>query len=367
LHAENKVVTTKVNGKSIVGGIFSDTLKALSLVTIEGEIRNDADVLLTDFNGEVYPTFFDKISQYKTLGQDPESIAIEFAEQNRIVYKGKVSVTNGKFTFKFVVPKDIAYNVGPGKLSYYAKDGIKDGTGTEQIYKIGGTSDSIVADTKFDKLELYMNDESWVFGGITGTNPKIIAHLQDSNGINTIGSGIGREMEAIVDAGTDNEQSIILNDYFVPNLNSYTEGTINYPFNDLADGRHTLKLTVWDVYNNSQSAYTEFVVAKDENVTVQNLLNYPNPFTTNTAFHFDHNKSGQNITVNLKILSVTGKVVKSVTQEILNAPAHSSELIWDGRDDFGDPIGRGVYLYVLKVVAEDGSSSSQSEKLYILN
>ncbi|HCD68787.1 MAG TPA: oxidoreductase, partial [Bacteroidetes bacterium] len=359
------VVTTAINGTEI--GLFSDTLKALSLVTIEGEIRGKDGQVVTDFMGEAYPTFYDKKSKYKTLGQDPSSKVIEFEEQNRIIYKGKVSVTNGKFSFKFVVPKDIAYNVAKGKLSYYAKDGTRDAGGTEYNYPIGGTSDSLMVDNQFDELELFIDDESWVFGGTTSGKPLLLAHLKDSNGINTIGSGIGREMEAIIDAGTEGQQSVILNDYFKAQLNSYTEGTIEYPLENMSAGRHTLKLIVWDVYNNSAEAYTEFVIGENEDISLNNVLNYPNPFNNYTEFHFDHNKSGQNITVKLNILSVAGNVVKSITQEITNAPAHSSEITWDGRDDFGDRLARGVYLYNLEVRAEDGTTSSKTEKLYIVN
>jgi hypothetical protein len=365
LSPDHYAVTTRINNTEV--GLFNDTLGALELVTMEGEIRDLNNQLISDFNGELFPTFYDKPSSYNTLGQDPQSYPIPFVEQNRIIYKGKVSVTNGKFSFQFVVPKDIAYNIGNGKLSYYARDGIKHAGGTELNYKIGGTSDNIVDDNAFDELDLYIDDESWVFGGLTSTKPLLIAHLMDSNGINTIGSGIGREMEAILDQGTDNEQSIILNDYYQPELNSYQKGTIEYPFENLSAGRHTLKLKVWDVYNNSKESYTEFIVSENEAVSIENLLNYPNPFSTYTEFHFDHNKPGQNITANLTVTSVSGKIVKSITQTIPNSQTHCSDLTWDGKDDYGDKLARGVYLYTMKLKAEDGSEISKNQKLYIIN
>ncbi|MGB0850504.1 MAG: FlgD immunoglobulin-like domain containing protein, partial [Bacteroidia bacterium] len=362
-----RVVTTEINGQPATS--FSDTLKALELVTISGEIRNENDEsVLSSFNGELFPTFYDKPSKYRTLGQDDESYPIDFEEQNRIIYKGNVSVQNGKFSFKFVVPKDIAYNVDNGKLSYYAKDaGLNHAGGVELSYKIGGTADSIINDDKFDELKLYLDDEDWVFGGITSPTPNLFATLSDSNGINTIGSGIGREMEAILDKGTDAEKSIVLNDFYRPDLNSYQSGKIEYPFEPLSAGRHTLSLKVWDVYNNSAEAYTEFVVSESEDITIANVLNYPNPFNKNTVFHFDHNKAGQEITVNVIISSVAGNVVKSITQTFANASSHSSDITWDGRDDYGDNLAKGVYIYTLTVAAEDGSKQSKTEKLYIIN
>ena len=359
------VVTTHINNVEV--GLFNDTLNALELVTLAGEIRNLDNEIMTDFTGELFPTFYDKPSQYTTLAQDPQSIPITFEEQNRIIYKGKISITNGTFKFQFVVPKDIAYNIGKGKLSYYAKNGLIDAGGTELNYNIGATSKNLVEDNSFDKLDLYIDDESWVFGGLTSSTPLLIARMMDSNGINTIGSGIGREMEAILDQGTENEQSIILNDYYQPALNSYQEGTIEYTFETLTEGRHTLTLKVWDVYNNSKESYTEFIVSNNEDIAVSNLLNYPNPFTEFTTFHFDHNRSNQTITANLTITSVAGRVIKSITQTIPNADAHCASITWDGKDDYGDSIGRGAYLYTLKLKAEDGSETSQNQKLYILN
>lgn len=372
LSPSEKVVTTFINDVPI--GLFTDTsssqydtLKALDLVTIEGEIRDQNNVLLSDFNGTVYPTFYDKPGKYKTLVNDPQSLPLEFEEQNRVIYKGAITATNGKFKFQFVVPKDIAYNVAPGKLSYYAKDGLMHGGGAEISYPVGGTSDNVIDDTKFDQLELFIDDESWVFGGGTDRTPLLLAKLLDSSGINTIGSGIGREMVATLDAGTDAERIIIVNDYFKPELNSYQAGSVEYPFEELPPGRHTLSLKVWDVYNNSKDAYTEFEVAENKEIQLSNVLNYPNPFSSNTAFHFDHNKAGQYLTANLIIATVSGKVIKSITQDIPNAPAHSSDILWDAKDDYGDRIGRGVYIYTLKVRAEDGSTFSKTEKLYIVN
>lgn len=366
LHYPNyNVVTTKVNGTQV--GLFNDTLKALSLVTIEGEIRDNNNTLLSNFNGTLHPTFYDKASTYKTLGNDPGSIPIEYSLQDRVIYKGKVSVTDGKFSYQFIVPKDIAYNVGKGKLSYYANDGVDHAGGTEVTYDIGGTSDEIVNDKTPPTLNLFIDDESWVFGGTTNSTPTLLATLFDENGINTIGSGIGREMEAILDKGTENEQSIILNDFYTPELNSFRAGKISYNFDNLSPGKHTLELKVWDVYNNSSEDYTEFEVMEQSDITISNLLNYPNPFNKFTTFHFDHNKAGQNITANLTIMSIAGNVVKSITQNIDNAPAHSSNIIWNGRDSYGDILARGVYLYTINVKAEDGSHQKKTQKLYIIN
>jgi hypothetical protein len=365
LHPTYQVVTTKINGQEI--GLFNDTLSALDLVTIEGEIRDTENNLMPGFNGTLSPTFYDKSTTYKTLGNDPGSIPIEFEMQDRVIYKGRVSVDAGKFRFQFVVPKDIAYNIADGKLSYFAKDGLDYAGGAELNYKVGGTSSNIQEDNTPPTISLFMDDRSWNLGGTTNTTPLLIADLFDENGINTIGSGIGREMVAILDEGTDYEETLILNDFYQPKLNSYQEGVIEFPFDNLSEGPHTLTVKVWDVYNNSAEDYTEFTVVNDEDLVVNNLLNYPNPFNKFTTFHFDHNKAGQRLNAVLTIKTVAGNVVKTIASDLWNASSHSSDLTWDGTDNFGDNLARGVYLYTLKLEAEDGTTSTTTEKLYIIN
>jgi flagellar hook assembly protein FlgD len=95
-------------------------------------------------------------------------------------------------------------------------------------------------------------------------------------------------------------------------------------------------------------------------------LNYPNPFTTHTTFWFEHNRAGEDLSVLVQILTVSGKLVKSIRRTINTTGNRSSEIDWDGRDEYGAKIGRGVYIYLLRVRAGDGSSVEKIEKLYIL-
>lgn len=65
---------------------------------------------------------------------------------------------------------------------------------------------------------------------------------------------------------------------------------MRYRLTDLPEGRHTLDLKAWDVYNNSSVKSTEFVVAPSAELALEHVLNYPNPFTTHTEFYFEHNR-----------------------------------------------------------------------------
>jgi hypothetical protein len=359
------VVTTQVNQKPIAE--LPDTMKALQLVTISGYIENNGQVA-GGFNGVLIPTVYDKSTVMNTLSNDglPGSPLRQFRVQRNIIYRGPVSVKNGLFTFSFVVPQDIQYNYGFGKISYYARheNQLLDAAGTYENIIIGGFSSAPLTDNKGPEISLFMNNERFVSGGMTDENPTMLAFVEDDIGINTVGTGIGHDIIAILDANTSNP--IILNDYYEAEQDNYKKGTIRYPFRNLSEGRHTLSLKVWDVANNSAETAIEFVVVKSEDLKIDRLLNYPNPFTTQTSFFFEYNQPGVAVDIDLQIFTVSGKLVKSINSTFLSNGYRSEPIHWDGRDDFGDRIARGVYVYRLKVKTPDGRIAEKFEKLVIL-
>ncbi len=361
-YPKNNVLTTHINGSEIVPG--ADTVKALSKVTISGTVHDRAGNKMEDFNGSVYPAVYDKSSTITTLAND-EYAPFTFNTRNRILYKGKATVSNGDFNFSFVVPKDITYNYGYGRLSFYAENNILDAAGAYEKFIIGGTADSIILDDTGPELDLYMNDSTFVFGGTTDENPVLLAYLVDSNGINTVGNGIGHDLVAILDE--DDSNPIVLNEFYESDKDSYQSGKIRYPLNDLEKGPHKIKVKVWDVFNNSSESSLEFIVAESEVLAIKHVLNYPNPFTTRTAFYFEHNQPYAPLDVIIQIFTVSGKLVKTIEREIQSDGYRAGPIEWDGRDDYGDNIGRGVYIYRVKVRSSKGQIVEKYEKLVILN
>lgn len=357
------VVATQVNNKPV--NLPHDTLKALSQITIKGEVRDDNGNKLTSFNGVVFPLVFDKISNVQTLGNDPTSYVRVFKIYKNILFKGKASVANGEFSFSFIVPKDIDYQFGPGRVSFYADNGNgTDAHGYSSDVIIGGSADSFQADGIGPKLKLYMNDENFVFGGLTNSSPILLVNLEDETGINTTGTGIGHDLTAVLDANTQN--MVVLNDYYESELDNYKRGSVKYPYSKLADGKHTLKVKAWDIYNNSSEDYTEFVVASDAKLALTHVLNYPNPFTTHTQFMFEHNKPCEDLRVTVQIYTVSGRIVKNIVQDVHCNGFRTDDVEWDGRDDYGDAIGKGVYVYKLSVRDPDGNTAHKFEKLVVL-
>lgn len=339
-----------------------DTIRAYDKVTISGEILNLKGEKGVNINGTITPSVYDKKVSTQTLDNDNEG-TYSYTAQDNIIFKGNASVKNGSFEFSFIVPKDISYIYDNGKISYFTKIDDSFGNGFSDQVIIGGTNPDGLNDEKGPTIELYLNDENFIEGGYTNEKPKLIAKLNDENGINTTGNGIGHDISAVLDKNIQN--SLVLNDYYEAELDSYQDGKVEYFFNNLEEGEHQLKFKAWDIANNSSEEYLSFIVANSENFEIKNLFNYPNPFTENTAFYFEQNQSGQNLEILIQIFTVSGKLIKSIERELNPEASLIGPIHWNGLDDFGDKIGRGVYIYRLKVRSND-KEIEKIEKLVIL-
>ena len=371
-----QVATTKINGVDIATAA-ADTIRSLQKVTIEGEVQDDFGNLMTNFNGIVYPTIFDKKVTYQTLGQHPKSPVYPFDLQKNIIFKGRASVTGGKFSFTFVVPKDIDYNYGNSKLSYYASDESQmlDAAGNYQEVVLGGTDPNAIADDQGPKVEVFMDDESFVFGGITSSDPLLLVKLEDDNGINVVGNAIGHDLNGVMDNNSQ-QYNYILNDFYEAAIDDHTKGEVRYPLYNIPEGRHEIKVTAWDIANNPAEGFTEFVVVSSEKTALEHVLNFPNPFTTSTCFMFEMNppRPGVEVDALVQIYTISGRLIKTLEERIIfeDRRLGSDNCIrWDGRDDFGDPLAKGVYIYKVKIQSPNTGTTllegeSEFEKLVIL-
>lgn len=358
---EHKVRITTVNNRP---SAQADTLSSTENVTVTGEVVDAQGNLQGGFNGYVYPAVFDKPQTLQTLANDPGSQAAPFQVQTVSLFKGKSTVSGGRFSFSFRVPKDINYQYGNGKISLYAENGQTDAAGFFTNFLVGGAVPDNSGDRTGPDIRLFLNDERFVNGGICNQSPVLLVKLADSSGINTTGTGIGHDIVATLD--DDNRQFFILNDFYQADPDSYRRGSLRFQLPVLEPGRHSLKLKAWDVLNHSNEAILEFTVESDAELELKHVLNYPNPFTSQTRFWFEHNKPGIPLQVHLQIMTISGRTVKTFSRSVLTDGNRSDELEWDGRDDQGDRLGRGVYIYRLRVIAPDGARKEVLEKLVIL-
>jgi hypothetical protein len=368
-----RVVLNTVNGNPVATN--TDVLRALDRVTLGGEVQTLSGARINDYNGSLFVTVYDKNINRETLANDnirdtnttgDPLVVLAFTQLGEALFRGQATVSNGVFEFDFIMPRDTQIPIGEGRVSFYAKRSNlpEDQNGYSQDIQVGGINRNAPADDIGPEVELFMNDTNFVSGGITDSDPFLLAFLIDDNGINT-SSGIGHDITGILDG--DETNPFILNDYYEANEDDFTKGKVYFPLRDIEPGLHTLKITAWDTYNNSAMNEIQFVVSESDGVELTRVLNYPNPFTSYTEFWFNHNRPFEPLDVQVQVMTISGKVVWSKNQNLTTTGFTSREITWDGRDDFGQRLGKGVYVYKITVKSTlTNKSSSKIEKLVIL-
>lgn len=364
---EYNIVTDSINHK--VAGV-ADTLKAYGKITVSGRITDANGSTLSGYNGTLYPAIFDKpdtivaIDDFQSDGYDNDTVSFQL--QQSILYKGKISVKKGAFTFSCIMPRDLNYKYGFGKISYYASDSTTDASGNFQQVVIGGLStNEDTADTVGPAIRLFMNDTTFRDGGITDQTPTLLALVADKYGINNGENGIGHDIIALLDNNQSN--SYILDNYYETDLNSYTAGTVTFKFPQLTLGLHQLEFTIWDNLNNSSQASLNFKVVSGENMVLPKVFNYPNPMSSYTNFVYEENFDGTEQDVTIVIYNTAGKIVRELNTEIIPAGYSSGPMFWDGLDGNGNKINSGIYFYHIIVRSNGQTAISGTQKLIVIN
>ncbi len=339
----------------------ADTIKALGAYVLYGSIHDNNGNVMTDFNGQISVSFYDKpLTVDVNTYFGPQS----FKLQNNIIYKGRVTVTNGFFNVTFITPKDINYFFGTGRISTYAQNGVTDAAGADTSVTVGGFSDNPVLSTNPPVVKAYIGDSLFLNGGITGNNTSLFVSLYSLTGINVSGSSIGHDLTAVLDGNT--EAPYILNDYYESAPNTYQRGYVSFPVNGLTDGKHTFTVKAWDVNDNVGEGSVDFLVIDGKVVDIQNLMNYPNPFNNSTTFIFEHNHPDEQLDAKISIYNVAGGLVKNIQQTFIPEGSRTNTITWDGTDNNGARLPSGVYVYRLNISTDKGFQSSAYQKLVIV-
>ena len=361
-------------------------LRALDFVKVKGHITKADGTVDNTFNGRVAINIFDKRLNKKTLNNDgvPKmNPVLSYTEENGPIVKSSGQAVNGVFSVEFYVPKDINYEIGDGRILAYADNKVFD-VFNNQVQKIGGINPDGINDNEPPKVKVYMNNTNFADGGITDQNPTLLACVTDDKGINSTGSGIGHDITVILDGKIID--TVVLNDFYFSgdgngcvntSLADYQKGNVTYPFRNLAPGPHQLTFKVWDINNKSTTETLNFIV-KDEsnqNLIVNKLLNWPNPFTSKTYVQFEHN-CDDILDVNVQIYTITGKLVKTISTSVTAEPSYQgfrtprTAIEWDGKDDFGDAVGKGTYIFKIFAKSQNQDkckgSATAVEKMVIL-
>jgi hypothetical protein len=262
-----------------------------------------------------------------------------------------------------LVPKDIAYNYDFGKISYYALDTAKmvDAWGAYENLYIGGYDEYAAVDNIGPEINLFINDQNFNTGDQVASNSTLLAEIFDESGVNFTGNSLGRDLVMVID---DNQvNSIVMNDYFNIDVDSYQSGSLTYPLQSISDGWHTLSLKGWDLQNNSTTEVIDFYVDDAAEIYLSQVVNYPNPFSEFTTFGFVHNKSGSAFDVEIKIYDINGRYIGHLVQEVSSSGNGISPIRWNGNDANGSPVPSGVYSYNIIVTDSYGNTTIQRQKM----
>lgn len=351
-----QVLTSKVNESTSFG---NDTLRALSMATVQGFIADENGLKVDGFNGTLHAVVYDKIQRIITLNNHDDGV-LTYSDRPNTLFSGDAEVVNGVFSFSFRLPKDIKYNFGTGRINYYAQDDINDSEaqGYFENFLIGGTDTEYVDETDGPNVELYLNSKNFVSGDKVNETPLFEANVNDINGINTVGSGIGHDVLLTVDH--DPAQSYILNDYYQATENSYTEGVVKYKLPEMIDGKHTLTFRVWDLLNNSTTKSIDFEVVKGLIPEIFSVSNYPNPVSTGTRFVVYHDRPETILSTSVEIFDLSGRQIWSFSQPT------ADNLVWDLKTNDGMRVKAGIYLYRVNIKTIDSDISSKTNKMIIV-
>jgi hypothetical protein len=337
-----------LNGQSLVSNV---QLKALSHSVIKGQVADGLGNPSENFDGEAVVTVFDAQTKYVI----PNFAGNSMLKEGGAIFRGIVTVEEGRFETEFVVPKDISYSNEKGKIVVYVYNDEIDGIGFSQNLLIGGSDSSAVNDNKGPDIGIYFDDINFENSYLVNPDFNLIVDLEDETGLNITGLGIGHKLEAILDNNASN--SIDLSNYFTGDLNSGGKsGKIEYNFLDLEPGEHNITVKAWDVFNNATIENARFSVVNNEGLVIQDVYNFPNPFSSNTVFTFQHNYNNY-IDVKIKIYTIAGRLVRVI--EKTNLLDKFVKIDWDGRDQDGDLVSNGTYLYklILNSVTDEKSQS----------
>ncbi len=354
------IVTDSVNGRAVSS--VPDTIRALSVVTISGHIQDMTGDLPADFDLPVSYRVTDKEIAEITLANDGGTPA-EYLTEGPVLARGQTIAHNGRFRFSFMVPSDMDFRFGPGKISYHAGEGGLEMKGSHSIIA-GGYAGGEDTDTCGPVISLFMNDTLFRNGGITGTGPTLLVILSDESGINATGFGTGHDLLAIPDG--DRDSRIVLNNYFITDINDFRKGKAAYLMSGLISGRHSVTVKAWDNMGNSSVKTLYFRVTDRETMIIDRLLNYPNPFISETRITAGLNRSGEELSIGLRIFTSGGRLIRIMNVKRFVEGYQLPYIEWDGTCEDGSRAGRGVYPYQVTIRTGSGETTSASGTMIIL-
>lgn len=356
------VVVDSIGGRSLNNSSDTVKLSAGSVVRVKGHLQG-----APSFTGTVYATVRDsrEIIVGKMNNEKETSTAFSFYDRPRTLFSGADSVRNGQFSFSFAVPRDINYTDTTGLMNLLAVSNDQQllAHGVTDKFLIGGTAPS-VNDSVGPSVYAYLNTPSFVNGDQVNTTPYFVAQISDADGLNTSGSGIGHDLELVVDG--DPAKTYLLNSHFVYDFGSYTSGSTWYSLPELAPGKHTLRFRAWDILNNVTTCELNFNVVRGLEPKLFNVSCTENPARSQTTFIIQHDRTASPFDVQLEIFDLSGRLLWQHDESGVSADG-AYTMNWNLTVNGGSRLNTGVYLYRVKVSSNGSTQASKAKKLVVIN
>ncbi|MDI6401510.1 type IX secretion system sortase PorU [Balneolaceae bacterium ANBcel3] len=346
-------------------------IRSLDQVTVQGHILRPDSTIDRSFSGEANVRVFDasRLVRYPekewVVAQNCFLSDCGYHVQSDMLFNGRVSVTDGEFQSTFVIPKDVSYSEQTGQVHVYAHERNLSATGATSGFRIQGQNPDATDNQRGPDIEIYLNDELFIDGGIVNDSPKLIVLLSDDYGINTTGAGVGHEIVAIIEDfdAPENRKTIPLNEYYQSNLDDFSSGRIEYPLDGLEEDSYRLRIRAWDVFNNMGESEISFQVLDSKDLQLRNVFNYPNPMHNFTSFVFEHNQPGTPLDIRIRIFTPSGQPVTTIRRDQYITSGNMVKIDWFGRDEDMHRLATGTYLYHLQVAAQTGNGRQVKDKI----
>ena len=358
-----------INGKPVDSNNMP-VFKAREQVEFAGDILDFSGQVATNFNGSIVSTLYgcqESVTTHGYGGDDGRQVTY-LDRPNRLAINVD-SVNGGHFTVRVIIPSEVNNeydNYSPSMINLYAYDSrdTLEAKGANSDFYIYGYEDDEVADTIGPNIiTMGLNDETFVNGSDVNESPLLLATVSDDSGVNFSSAGIGHSMTLTLD-GTISYNDLL--SYYTPQFaEEGTLGSISYQLNDLATGPHTLRLRVWDVYNNVSEKTISFNVVKGLAPEIADVYCAANPASVETSFYVKHNRPDAVVTVTIEVYDLLGRRVWSTTQSGRSDMYTSTPVTWDLTDAGGRRVPRGIYVYRATISTDGIKEATKAKKLAV--
>lgn len=357
------IVTDSVNG--VEKDLCDTPLKAIELSSIAGSVRNADGSIANDFNGKVSIVLYDKKNTTKTTGI--KSSVYSYMEYKTPIYSGTADVVNGRFTSNFILSKDIDFEIGYGRSTYYAiSEENVEANGYDNEILIGGISEGYREDTEGPDIVAWIDYEKSKDINQTGSSPVLYARINDISGINTTGLGIGHDLCVYING--DRSNAICLNSNFVYDAGSHTSGTLKYQFSPIEDGQKEITLKAWDNMNNSSIVSLKIDVRAKSDISFGKTELYPSPLMSGqneVKIRFSHNDSGNTFDIQSEVFSLNGQKMCHSNFKLVATSNQTEEISLTSHMPEINALSKGLYIVKIKIKSSSGREGEFTKRLAI--